>query len=241
MKKDHIYFVSDVHLDLNHPNERSLKRKNKFLDFLKKIENNAKELVFNGDIFDFYFEWHHSIAKYNFDILYQLKKMINSGIVIRYVKGNHDFYFESFMQKEIGILIYEELSITYNGKKFYLHHGDGVAKSDGGYRLLKRIIRNPISIFLFKTFISADLGIFIAKQISSPEHYRKKVAHDWEEEYTEYAKSILDQGYDYVLFGHLHCPHEAVFGEKKYINLGDWINHFSYAEFNGQELELKYF
>ena len=27
--------------------------------------------------------------------------------------------------------------------------------------------------------------------------------------------------------------------DSKYVNLGDWISHFSYAEFDGDELTLK--
>ena len=47
---------------------------------------------------------------------------------------------------------------------------------------------------------------------------------------------------DYFVFGHRHLPLEITIDEKtKYINLGDWIQHNSYAVFDEGELTLQYF
>jgi UDP-2,3-diacylglucosamine hydrolase len=47
---------------------------------------------------------------------------------------------------------------------------------------------------------------------------------------------------DYFVFGHRHLPLEQKIGEKsKMVILGDWIIHFSYAVFDGQELKLAFF
>ena len=44
---------------------------------------------------------------------------------------------------------------------------------------------------------------------------------------------------DYFVFGHRHIPLDlAVEGTAHYINLGDWINHYTYAVFDGKTLEL---
>ena len=57
----------------------------------------------------------------------------------------------------------------------------------------------------------------------------------------QYAKRKLEQKhYDYFLFGHRHLPMEIKVGENStYINTGDWISHFTYAVFDGNELSLK--
>ena len=48
--------------------------------------------------------------------------------------------------------------------------------------------------------------------------------------------------YDYFIFGHSHIPLDVeLTPESKYINLGDWITNFTYAEFNGENLSLKRF
>jgi len=58
-----------------------------------------------------------------------------------------------------------------------------------------------------------------------------------------YAKEQLKQEhFDYFVFGHRHLPLSLDLGNgAKYINTGEWINHCSYAEFDGQDLSLKYF
>ena len=53
-------------------------------------------------------------------------------------------------------------------------------------------------------------------------------------------KKKFSEGYDYVLMGHRHNPLEFIEGDRKYINLGDWLVHFSYAVFNGKELKLQF-
>ena len=47
---------------------------------------------------------------------------------------------------------------------------------------------------------------------------------------------------DYYIFGHRHFPMEIELPQEgMYVNLGDWINHFTYAVFDGQRLDLKKF
>jgi len=46
--------------------------------------------------------------------------------------------------------------------------------------------------------------------------------------------------YDYFVFGHRHLPLEIKLQENStYINLGDWIQYFTYGVFNENELHLK--
>jgi UDP-2,3-diacylglucosamine hydrolase len=61
-----------------------------------------------------------------------------------------------------------------------------------------------------------------------------------------YSKSILKKThFDYFVFGHRHLPidfrltTQSPGGEARYINLGDWIHYYTYAAFDGENLELK--
>jgi len=58
-----------------------------------------------------------------------------------------------------------------------------------------------------------------------------------------YCKERLQKEfYDYFIFGHRHLPINFSLHEKSsYINLGDWIRYFSYAVFDGEKTELKYY
>ncbi|MFK7937430.1 MAG: UDP-2,3-diacylglucosamine diphosphatase, partial [Saprospiraceae bacterium] len=45
------------------------------------------------------------------------------------------------------------------------------------------------------------------------------------------------------VFGHRHLPINYTLknGTSRYINLGDWLHHYSYAVFDGQKMEVKFF
>ncbi len=56
-----------------------------------------------------------------------------------------------------------------------------------------------------------------------------------------FANSVLEkEEIDYFIFGHRHLLLDLPIGNKShYINLGDWITHFSYGVFDGDKFELK--
>jgi len=58
-----------------------------------------------------------------------------------------------------------------------------------------------------------------------------------------YAKEVLQKThYDYFIFGHRHLPLDLRLSENsRYVNLGEWLNFYSYAVFDGNELCLNYF
>ena len=47
---------------------------------------------------------------------------------------------------------------------------------------------------------------------------------------------------DFLVYGHYHYPLDLKLGEKaRQIVLGDWLTHYSYAVFDGKNMELKVF
>jgi UDP-2,3-diacylglucosamine pyrophosphatase LpxH len=65
-----------------------------------------------------------------------------------------------------------------------------------------------------------------------------KKKFSWEEEYFKFAESKFEQGFDYVLLGHLHIPQIRKSAGKTYVNCGDWIQSFSYACYDQKSLIL---
>ena len=59
----------------------------------------------------------------------------------------------------------------------------------------------------------------------------------------QYAKRKLAQKHrDYFVFGHRHLPLEIALGDQShYINLGDWIQYYTYGVFDGESMKLKTF
>lgn len=233
------YFISDVHLGEFSKSKEEVKV-HKFLNFLNKIHNDAERIFFVGDLFDFWFEYKYAIPKKHFSILNQLAILQKKKIEMHYLAGNHDFFLGNFFENELNIRTYSnEWTGKIGGKKFYIFHGDGIAKKDTGYRLLKKIIRSPVSIKLYR-LIHPDIGIPFARFISgSSRMYTDNIKLDDQNDYIEFARERFNEGFDFVIMGHRHEPFVLKENKNKYINLGDWMFHFSYAVFDGDNLELK--
>jgi UDP-2,3-diacylglucosamine hydrolase len=58
-----------------------------------------------------------------------------------------------------------------------------------------------------------------------------------------YAKRKLEhKPIDYFIFGHRHLPMEIKLNDQAtYLNLGDWIGHYTYGVFDGKQLRLEKF
>ena len=236
------YFISDLHIDSRIDDEEREKQ-SRILRFFEMVKRDATHLYIVGDLFDFWFEYKQVIPKKYFIFLHRLKNMTEQGIEIHYLAGNHDFALGHFFNENLGIkTYYNDNQFELSGKRFYLFHGDGVARRDVGYRVLKRILRSSLNQRIFR-WIHPDWGIPFARLVSgSSRKYTNQMNHLRDEgDYIAFAEKKFDQGFDYVLMGHRHNPLCHVRDRHKYINLGDWISLFSYAEFNGKDLCLKYF
>lgn len=234
------YFISDVHLG-EQPENIERDRVKNFIHFLMNLEESASRIFFVGDLFDFWFEYKYVIPKKHFAVIRQLARMREKNIEIVYLAGNHDFWLGTFFERELGIqTVLNEWTGDIDGKQFYLFHGDGVAKKDHGYRLLKKILRNRLSIKLYR-YIHPDWGIPFARFVSgSSRHYTNRVDMNDHKDYIDFARQRFSEGYDYVIMGHRHNPYVHEENGKKYTNLGDWLFHYSYAVFDGKNLGLQY-
>jgi UDP-2,3-diacylglucosamine hydrolase len=141
----------------------------------------------------------------------------------------------------------EPAGFEFNGRTFYIGHGDGLGPGDTGYKMLKKIFRNPMCQFLFGLLPPA-IGIGLANFFSrkSRESVEEHEAHFWGEDkewLMIHSKEVLQrQHYDYFIYGHRHVPGmHPLPGQSTYVNLGDWVKHFSYAVFDGQKLTLENF
>ncbi|MEJ2633664.1 MAG: UDP-2,3-diacylglucosamine diphosphatase [Calditrichia bacterium] len=232
------FFISDVHLGTQHSRAERLKEK-RLISFLDHVAQYGDRLFIVGDLFDFWFEYRSVIPRGYTKILCALSQLNELGKELHYIAGNHDFWMRDFLQTEFNIQMhFNDFEYTLGNERLYIFHGDGLAKNDWGYRLLKRIFRNKINIFLY-SLIHPDIGIPLAKWVSSlsREHTQGDNPPN-DKDYLERAIQKFEEGYDYVIFGHLHYPKVQHYGQKIYINLGDWIDHFTYAEHDGESLNL---
>lgn len=226
------YFVSDLHLGLQSAEKERIKE-NEFIAFLDYCKKDAYALYILGDLFDYWFEYKRVIQRGFFKTLTKLNELAESGIEIHYLIGNHDFMHRDFWKKEIGAhLYYDTIEKDFNGKKFFLGHGDGLIDNDLGYKILKKILRNKILQGLFY-LIHPDLAIWIAGSTSKKSRdYTAKKDYGENDSLFEVAKKKIDSGFDYVLFGHSHIRANKKYKNGHYINLGTWLQKPCYGKFS---------
>jgi UDP-2,3-diacylglucosamine hydrolase len=233
-----VYFLSDIHLGFE-TKEKERARESLLIRFLDRIESNAEKLYIVGDLFDYWFEYRTVIPRGYHRLLTKLDEILNKGIEINYLMGNHDFYFRDFFSNELGVRIFgEPIVTTLGGKKFYITHGDELAEKDLGYKILKRLLRNRFSQLLY-SLVHPDLGIWLAKHSSQKSRdYTSWKRYGEGEGLVGFAERKISEGFDYVVMGHRHVPIFQRIGNGFYVNLGDWVKHYTYAVFDGEKVEL---
>lgn len=242
-----VYFASDNHLGAP-TQEISLPREKKFVAWLDSIKHDASAIFLLGDLFDFWFEYKKVIPKGFTRTLGKLAELSDAGIPIYYFVGNHDLWMNGYFEEELNIPVYHKpKDFEINGKAFFIGHGDGLGPGDKGYKRMKKVFTNSFSKWLFR-WLHPDLGVKLAQYMSvknkliSGEEDAKFLGEE-NEWLSIYAKKKLTEKHrDYFVFGHRHLPLEiSLENNSKYINLGDWINHYTYGEFDGDNFQLKTF
>jgi len=242
-----IYFASDNHLGA--PNfEDSLVREKKFVSWLDTVRKDADAIFLVGDIFDFWFEYKQVVPKGFTRTLGKLAEISDAGISIHYFVGNHDLWLRDYFQKELNITVHRGSKVfNINDKKLFVAHGDGLGPGDKSFKLMKKVFTNPFFNWCFRC-LHPDWGMKLGKYFSNKNRIKSSLEdlkfngkeNEW---LTKYCRAKLEQEhYDCFIFGHRHLPLEIeLSNNSKYINLGDWITHFTYAEFDGSSVSLRKF
>jgi UDP-2,3-diacylglucosamine hydrolase len=232
-----IYFASDQHLGAPTP-EASLPREKKFVAWLDAIKEDAGTVFLLGDLFDFWFEYKTVVPKGFVRVLGKLAELKDAGIDIYFFVGNHDLWMRDYFQKELNIPVFHEpQEFDINGKLFLIGHGDGLGPGDYGYKRMKKVFTFPFFKWLFK-WLHPDIGVKLGhyfsvknKLISGDEDAQfLGEENEWLALYCR--KKLTEKHYDFFIFGHRHLPLEIELNSSStYINLGDWIQYFTYGEF----------
>ncbi|MFQ5354211.1 MAG: UDP-2,3-diacylglucosamine diphosphatase, partial [Thermodesulfobacteriota bacterium] len=137
-----IIFLGDAHLK-----GEGEAAETALVEFLLGLEG-VYLLVILGDLFDFWVA-DNAVAEARYSaVLQALKEVKERGVKIIYVEGNHDFSMGGFFTDELEATIVEGSVVQkFDGKRFYLTHGDTVGMTRG-YRRWRRFLRTPLFYFL---------------------------------------------------------------------------------------------
>ena len=240
-----IYFSSDNHLGAP-TSEDSRPREKKFVAWLDEVKHDAAAIFLLGDLFDFWFEYKTVVPKGFTRTLGKLAEIADSGIPIYFFVGNHDLWMKDYFKTELGIPVYHEpKEFIFNDTTVFIGHGDGLGPGDKGYKRMKKVFTSPFFQWLFK-WMHPDIGVKIGQYMSvknkmiSGDDDAKFLGEDNEWLVAYCKRKLEDKHRDYIVFGHRHLPLEIDLNEtSKYINLGDWIQYYTYGVFDGENFELK--
>ena len=242
-----IYFASDFHLGV--PNaESSLERERKIVRWLTSIEHDAHEIFLVGDIFDFWFEYKHAIPKGFSRLQGKIAELTDRGIPVHFFTGNHDMWMFDYFPKELGVTVNRSnVERVWNGKTFFIGHGDGLGPGDKWYKFMKKCFEARWTRWCFAR-LHPNFGIGMAnfwsrKSRAATGDSDSKFLGEENEWLVIYCKEQLQEKHrDYFVFGHRHLPMDIRLNEtSRYINLGEWIHYNTYAVFDGNKLSLEKF
>ena len=238
-RKLDIAVISDLHLGTFGCRATELN------NYLKTI--NPKTLILNGDIIDIWQFKKRYFPKAHMKVIKQLMSFITSGTKVYYITGNHDEMLRRFKGFQLGSFeIVNKVVLDFDGRKGWFFHGDvfdvtmqhskWLAKLGGiGYDTL-------IMINTWTNWISEKLGygrLSFSKKIKNSVKSAVKFINNFEVTASEIA---IDNGYDYVVCGHIHQPEMKVIqnekGETIYLNSGDWIENLTALEYKHNEWKL---
>lgn len=246
-----IYFVSDIHLG-NRFLSNPMEAEKKMVCWLDNIKEDAVAVYFLGDVFDYWYEYKYVVPRGHVRFLGKLAELSDHGIEIHLFIGNHDIWMFDYLPEEIGAIIHRQpLTVELLGKNFFLGHGDEVGYRPFKYRFIQSFFRNRFNQFLYagihpRWTIGFARRWSLSSRKSGLAAEKLKNTQDRNANALEaFAKSYLQTHPDihFFMFGHLHLLLDKPLppSSARLLILGDWMQLFSYAEWDGTNLSLKFF
>lgn len=234
--------ISDLHLATH------ASKPKKILKYLKSIH--PETLVLNGDIIDSWRFTRSYFPKLHLKVVRQLIKMMEKGVKIFYITGNHDEFLRKFTPTSIGNLkIVNQLILELDGAKTWIFHGDIFDNVIHRAKWLAKFLAASYGLLsMLNKLVNNILRLFGKGEVLIYTSIRKKLTKKNKLDLTKFEKEIgnaaLAQDYQYVICGHTHVPKQKdiSLGGKTvhYFNSGDWVGNFTATEYYDNEWHMYY-
>jgi UDP-2,3-diacylglucosamine hydrolase len=218
-----------------------------FHSFLDTVPQPGDELVVNGDLFDFWFEYGSAVPRRHLGTVMKLAGLVQRGIPVTFLGGNHDRWGGDFLRHDMGIGYHPGAAeLVLAGRRALVVHGDGLTEQHWSGALLHWLLRQPVTIALFRLLHPA-IGFWIADRLSgtlADSTKDKAVLDRAEAAQAAYAQALLERRPELslVVMAHTHRARlEQVESGRAYVNPGAFLDGGRYAVVTADAVELKSF
>ena len=247
-----IYFLSDAHLG-SLAIEDGKAHRQKVIDLLKQMSQDATAIFLMGDTFDFWMEyfWNDKSKAQYAPFLETLRNLSEKGIDLHIFTGNHDIWTFGDLAKWTKATVHHTpCEMELNGKQVFLAHGDGllprnweslypkpIQKKIKNFMFLRAVFHHPVTQACFRCLPPSWGNAFgynwakksRLKELAKPCPYKGED----KEELVLFAKDQEQQGLhrDYYIFGHRHVELDLqISRSSRVVILGDCFQQWTYAQ-----------
>jgi len=233
------FFISDLHLD---PVQPAIARQ--FLRFLKEEARRASHLYVLGDLFEVWLgdDDPDPAAR---EIVAALRNLTDAGVPCSFMHGNRDFLVGERFARETGCrLLRDGTIVDMHGERVLLMHGDVLCTDDHSYQRLRRIVRNPLTQWIFR-HMSLDRRRRLAQRLreGSRMHVGGAAPEIMDVNAQAVTAALRHAGVRTLVHGHTHRPAIHMLDldgtAAKRIVLGDWHSQGSVLEWSESGVELR--
>lgn len=232
-----ILLISDLHLHEQRPDITRA-----FFRFLQETAVGAEALYILGDFFEVWVGddamtgFHHEVAS-------ALRQLTATGCKVYLMHGNRDFLLGREFCRLAGCeLLRDPALLTCNGENILLMHGDSLCTDDRDYQRMKRILRNPLSLFILHHLpLKTRQKLAGGLRAQSRSRTRMKASEITDVNPGAVLQAMRRHSVRTLIHGHTHRPavHELPEGQR--IVLGDWDSHGWYLQLENGQLALESF
>lgn len=245
-QRNKTYFISDLHLGASYLDRKESEAR--VVRWLESIKSDACRLFLMGDILDYWYEYRHVAPQGYIRFLGKLAELSDMGIEIHWFTGNHDIWIFDYLPNELGITIHKTHTQTTLGKHtFFLAHGDDVGERSPKFRFMQALFRNKVAQWCY-SWLHPDLTMTLAHRWSLASRQKQSAESaqykgEDQEPLVRFAKEYAtNHDIDFFIFGHRHILLDLMLTRKsRMVILGDWIQLFSYAVYDGENLFVEIF
>jgi UDP-2,3-diacylglucosamine pyrophosphatase LpxH len=238
-RKVDLVVLSDIHLGTYGCHAEELLR------YLKSIK--PERIILNGDIIDMWQFSKRYWPKSHMQVVKHITGLLTKNTKVTYLTGNHDEMLRKFAGFKLGSFrIDNKAVIKLSGKRAWIFHGDVFDVTMKHSKWLARLgAVGYDTLILINSFVNwclTKLGrekISLSKRVKDSVKSAVTFINDFERTAAEIA---IDNGYEYVICGHIHQPEIRKIttekGEVTYLNSGDWVENLTALEYNNKHWKI---